>query len=66
MTQGVAARLRTTDGYFVETWVVMVQAINHATEHRRQIGSMLRALGVTPPNLDGWTYAEATGALVRM
>jgi uncharacterized damage-inducible protein DinB len=57
-------QLRTTDGYFVEPWVVMVQAINHATEHREQISSMLSALGVTPPDLDGWTYGEVTNALI--
>jgi uncharacterized damage-inducible protein DinB len=28
------AQLQTRDGYFVEPWVLMVQAINHATEHR--------------------------------
>ncbi len=58
------ARLRTMDGYFVEPWVVMNQAVHHATEHRRQIGDMLRALGVTPPRLDGWSFGEASGALV--
>ncbi len=57
-------RLQTTDGYFVEPWVVMVQIINHATEHREQICSMLSALGVTPPGLDGWAYGEATNALI--
>jgi len=57
-------RLQTTDGYFVEPWVVMVQIINHATEHREQICSMLTALGVTPPDLDGWDYGEATNALI--
>ena len=56
-------QLRTTDGYLVEPWVVMVQAINHATEHREQISSMLSALGVTPPDLDGWSYGEVTNAL---
>jgi uncharacterized damage-inducible protein DinB len=56
-------QLQTKDGYFVEPWVVMVQAINHATEHREQISSMLSALGVTPPDLDGWTYGEVTNAL---
>ncbi len=55
--------LQTKDGYFVEPWVVMVQIINHATEHREQISSMLSALGVTPPNLDGWAYGEVTNAL---
>jgi uncharacterized damage-inducible protein DinB len=57
-------RLQTTDGFYVEPWVVMVQVINHATEHREQISSMLSALGVTPPDLDGWTYGEVTNALV--
>jgi uncharacterized damage-inducible protein DinB len=57
-------QLQTTDGYFVEPWVVMVQVINHATEHREQISSMLSALGVTPPNLDGWSYGEVTNALI--
>jgi uncharacterized damage-inducible protein DinB len=57
-------RRQTTDGFFVEPWVVMLQVINHATEHREQIKSMLSALGVTPPNIDGWDYGEATNALV--
>jgi len=57
-------QLQTTDGYFVEPWVVIVQIINHATEHREQISSMLSALGVTPPDLDGWAYGEATNALI--
>ncbi len=62
-SQHLKAQLQTTDGYFVEPWVVMVQVINHATEHREQISSMLSALGVTPPDLDGWTYGEVTNAL---
>ena len=58
------AQLKTRDGYFVEPWVVMVQIINHATEHREQIKSMLSALGVTPPEIDGWSYGEATNSLM--
>ena len=58
------SRLQTTDGFFVEPWVVLVQVINHATEHREQIKSMLSALGVTPPDIDGWDYGEATQALI--
>jgi uncharacterized damage-inducible protein DinB len=57
-------RLQTRDGFQVEPWVVMVQIINHATEHREQIKSMLSALGVTPPDLDGWTYGDVAQALV--
>jgi len=25
---------------------------------------MLSNLGITPPDIDGWTYAEATNALI--
>jgi uncharacterized damage-inducible protein DinB len=59
-------RLRTRDGHYVEPWVVMVQIINHATEHREQIKSMLSALGVTPPDIDGWDYGFATNTLIPM
>jgi uncharacterized damage-inducible protein DinB len=55
--------LQTRDGYLVEPWVVIVQIINHATEHREQIKSMLTALGVTPPEIDGWSIGEVTHAL---
>jgi uncharacterized damage-inducible protein DinB len=58
------SRLKTRDGHYTEPWVVMLQVINHATEHREQIKSMLSALGVTPPEIDGWDYAIATNALV--
>jgi uncharacterized damage-inducible protein DinB len=57
-------RLETTDGYYVEPWVVLLQVINHATEHREQIKSMLSALGITPPSIDGWNYGEVTNTLV--
>ena len=58
------ARLKTRDGFYTAPWVVLLQVINHATEHREQIKSMLSALGVTPPDIDGWDYAIATNALV--
>ncbi len=49
--------------YVVESWVVMVQTIYHGGEHREQIKSMLTALDVTPPEIDGWMFGEHTGAL---
>jgi uncharacterized damage-inducible protein DinB len=58
------SQLQTRDGHYVEPWVLMVQIINHATEHREQICSMLSALGLTPPDMDGWSYGEAANALV--
>jgi uncharacterized damage-inducible protein DinB len=54
------------DGYSIEPWVVMVQAINHSTEHREQIKSMLSALGVTPPRIDGWQYGRVANALTQI
>lgn len=57
-------RLQTRDGYYVEPWVVMLQVINHATEHREQIKSMLSALGLTPPDIDGWDFGLTKNALV--
>jgi uncharacterized damage-inducible protein DinB len=41
--------------------VFAIQAINHATEHRAQIATILSQHGVAPPVLDGWTYAEERG-----
>jgi len=57
-------QLQTRDGHLVEAWVLMVQIINHAGEHREQICSMLTSLGITPPDLDGWSYGEVTNALI--
>jgi uncharacterized damage-inducible protein DinB len=48
----------------VEPWVVLLQVINHATEHREQIKSMLSALGLTPPEIDGWDFGLTENALV--
>ncbi len=59
-------RLQTRDGFYVEPWVVVVQIINHATEHREQVKSMLTALGIVPPEIDGWSYGEATHTLVAI
>jgi uncharacterized damage-inducible protein DinB len=58
------SQLQTRDGHCVEPWVIMVQIINHATEHREQINSMLSGLGNTPPDMDGWSFGEATNALI--
>jgi uncharacterized damage-inducible protein DinB len=53
------------DGFTIEPWVVMVGAIAHAAEHREQIKSMLSALGVTPPRLDGGAYGMVVNAVTH-
>lgn len=58
--------LKTPDGYLVDRWVVLLQAINHASEHREQIKGMLTEQGVRPPDVDGWAYGESVEALVQL
>ncbi len=41
--------------------IMLTQAINHATEHRAQIMTILTQLGIQPPELDGWTYLAELG-----
>ncbi len=62
--QPLPARLQTTNGYDVEPWVIMVQVINHASEHREQISSMISSFDLTPLDLDGWSFGKEQKALV--
>ena len=41
--------------------VFVVQVINHATEHRAHIRTILSSHGIVPPEIDAWHWAEATG-----
>jgi uncharacterized damage-inducible protein DinB len=40
--------------------VVVIQAINHAIDHRSQISTLLSLLDIEPPGLDAWSYNDAT------
>ena len=40
--------------------VVLIQAINHAIDHRSQIATLLSQQDIEPPDLDGWSYNDAT------
>jgi uncharacterized damage-inducible protein DinB len=44
--------------------LLFVQAVNHGTEHRSQIATILTSLGIEPPEMDGWTFFELSGQLV--
>jgi uncharacterized damage-inducible protein DinB len=44
--------------YTAPIWLLFVQAINHATEHRAQVAAILTQQGIQPPSMDGWTYHE--------
>ena len=47
------------DGERLPLVVLLTQAINHATEHRAQIATILTQAGITPPEMDGWTWFRA-------
>ena len=40
---------------------VYVQAINHATEHRAQIATILTQQGVAPPDFSSWAWGTPAG-----
>jgi uncharacterized damage-inducible protein DinB len=41
--------------------IIWAQALHHGTLHREQICSILTSLGLEPPDLQVWAYADATG-----
>jgi len=47
--------------YEAESFVPIAQALHHGSVHREQICSILTTLGLEPPDLQVWAYAEATG-----
>jgi uncharacterized damage-inducible protein DinB len=46
--------------------LVLVQVINHATEHRAQIVTTLSALGAEPIELDVWRWGPESGAMTEV
>ena len=52
-----------TDPYDSEAAVILVQAFNHATEHRSQICTILTTLGIEPPDMSGWEWGLADGRM---
>jgi uncharacterized damage-inducible protein DinB len=58
-----ARHLLLLDGgaYEAQASVPIVQALHHGNVHREQVCAILTSLGIEPPDLQVWTYAEATG-----
>lgn len=55
----------------VGTWamprvLLLIQAINHATEHRSQIATILTQIGIEPPSMDGWTFFFDAGHMAEV
>ena len=42
---------------------LMVQVLNHSTEHRTQISTIITQLGLEPPAMSGWKYMREMGDL---
>ena len=71
--EAIAAQIEPDPGRTIQiTWqgqqqslrasVLLIQVINHGTEHRAHIATTLGALGIEPPEIDGWSYGEATSS----
>jgi uncharacterized damage-inducible protein DinB len=43
--------------------VRLAQVVHHGTDHRSQVCTALTSLGVEPPLIDVWDYAESQGRL---
>ena len=44
----------------------LAQALHHGTDHRSQICTVLTTLGIEPPAIDVWDFAEQDGRLVEL
>ncbi len=59
---GTIGRIRVAWGgnvWQVPAGIILAQAINHATEHRAQIMTIITQQGLEPPDVDGWAYIVA-------
>jgi uncharacterized damage-inducible protein DinB len=55
------ATIERDPGEHIQASVILVQAINHATEHRAHATTILTQLGITPPAIDGWEHGGVPG-----
>ena len=55
------AEIQRDPGEMIPASVILVQAINHATEHRTHATTILTKLGIEPPTIDGWAFSGYPG-----
>ena len=48
------------------TGIRLAQALHHGTDHRSQVCTALTTLGVEPPAIDVWDFADQDGRLVEV
>ena|SRR5437868_2420202 len=46
--------------------VRLAEAVHHGTDHRSQIATALTSLGIQPPDLDVWAFADSQGRLAKV
>jgi uncharacterized damage-inducible protein DinB len=46
--------------------LILLQAVNHSTEHRSQVATILTQLQIEPPAMDGWAYFFASGHMLEV
>lgn len=46
------------EAFTLPVWLLLLQIVNHATEHRAQVAAILTQQGIDPPGMDGWTFHE--------
>jgi uncharacterized damage-inducible protein DinB len=58
---------RNDDGGVVysPTSIRIAQVLHHGTDHRSQICTALTTLGIEPPQIDVWDFADAHGRMVE-
>jgi uncharacterized damage-inducible protein DinB len=59
--QGDLSQILHLDGgsYEASVIIVLIQAVNHAIDHRSQIATLLSQQDIEHPELDGWAYNDA-------
>lgn len=49
--------------FSIQSTIPLLQAINHGTEHRSHVATVLSQLGIKPPALDAWAYGLEQGTV---
>jgi uncharacterized damage-inducible protein DinB len=50
--------------YMLHPNVLLIQALHHGNDHRTHICTILGSHGLEYEGMDGWSYADATGAML--
>lgn len=53
---------RGDDPELMPDWLPLVQTVHHGDDHRTQVSTLLTRHGIEAPDLDGWSFAESSGA----